>query len=108
MAISKQEIKAVADLARLELSEQDLDKYTSELDKILTYIQSLEKVDTKGVEPLVHADDSKDGGAQTPTRSDIEYSEQASGEWINEFREDFPKIAPQTEGRFFKVPQMGK
>lgn len=104
MAISKEEIKAVADLARLELSEQDLDKYTSELDKILTYIQSLEKVNTQGVEPLVHAEAKTQGGVQTPTRPDKEHS----GEWIDSFRESFPKIAPQTEGRFFKVPKMGK
>ena len=40
----------------------------------------------------------------TPMRPDII----AESEVLNQFREDFLKLAPQTEGRFIKVPKMGE
>jgi aspartyl-tRNA(Asn)/glutamyl-tRNA(Gln) amidotransferase subunit C len=98
MAITKEEITQVAKLARLALSEDDLAKYTTELDKILDYIQRLNSIDTNGIEPLISAFIDS-----TPTRLDqVAYSDE-----LDTFREEFLKIAPQSEGRFFKVPKMG-
>lgn len=54
MKITKQEVEHVAKLARLELSEQQKDMFTDQLSKILTYVEQLNELDTKGVDPTSH------------------------------------------------------
>ncbi len=54
MKITKQEVEHVAKLARLELSEQQKDMFTDQLSNILTYVEQLNELDTKGVEPTSH------------------------------------------------------
>ncbi len=54
MKISKQEVEHVAKLGRLELSEQEQEKLTDQLSSILTYVEKLNQLDTKGVEPTSH------------------------------------------------------
>lgn len=55
MAISREDVKKVSLLARLLLSEDELDKMTVQLGQILHYMESLNKVDTEHVEPMAHA-----------------------------------------------------
>jgi aspartyl-tRNA(Asn)/glutamyl-tRNA(Gln) amidotransferase subunit C len=55
MKISRQEVEHVAHLARLNLSEEELEKMTGQLDKILSYVAKLEELDTTGIEPTTHA-----------------------------------------------------
>ncbi len=57
MKITKKEVEHVADLARLELSEQEKEQLTSQLSNILTYVEKLNELDTKGVEPTAHVID---------------------------------------------------
>jgi len=59
MKISKQEVEHVAKLARLELAEGETDKLIDQLSKILTYVETLNGLDTKGVEPTSHVLDIK-------------------------------------------------
>ena len=59
MKISKQEVEHVAKLARLELSEQEKEQLTDQLSNILTYVETLNSIDTKGVEPTSHVLDIK-------------------------------------------------
>jgi aspartyl-tRNA(Asn)/glutamyl-tRNA(Gln) amidotransferase subunit C len=59
MKITKQEVEHVAKLARLELSEQEKEKLTDQLSNILTYVETLNGLDTKGVEPTAHVLDLK-------------------------------------------------
>ena len=54
MKITKQEVEHVAKLALLELSEQEKEKLTDQLSNILTYVEKLNELDTKGVEPTSH------------------------------------------------------
>ena len=49
--LGRDEVKHVAKLANLPVSDQELEKYSQQLSKILEYIEQLEKVDTKNVEP---------------------------------------------------------
>ena len=49
--ITEQDVKQIAALARLELSDADIEKYQAELSSILDYVDQIEKVDTKNVEP---------------------------------------------------------
>ena len=59
MKISKQEVEHVAKLARLELAEQEKDRLTDQLSNILTYVEKLNELDTKGVEATAHVLDIK-------------------------------------------------
>ena len=55
MNISKEEVAKVANLARLDLSEQKVAEITGQLDRILDYIAKLNEIDTKDVVPTSHA-----------------------------------------------------
>ncbi len=54
MKITKQEVKRVAALARLELSEEEIEKLTPQLDNILSYVAKLDELDTTGVPVTTH------------------------------------------------------
>lgn len=51
MHLTKQEIEHVAKLARLDLTEEEIDKYGSQLSAVLDYIDQLKEVDVAGIEP---------------------------------------------------------
>lgn len=54
MKITKKEVEYVARLARLSLNEAEKEKMTAQLDSILQYVDTLNKLDTKNVEPTSH------------------------------------------------------
>lgn len=93
MKISKEEVAHAAYLARLHFSEEEKEKFTTQLNKILEYMDQLGKLDTSQIEPTFHA------VAQT-----------------NVFREDVvrPSIsqelslsnAPDQDRGFFRVPKI--
>ena len=55
MGISRDEVKKVSLLGRLLLSEEELDKMTAEMGRILEYMDLLGEVDTEGIDPMAHA-----------------------------------------------------
>lgn len=55
MAISRTEVEKVSLLARLRLSEEELDRMTRQMGDILGYIDLLGHLDTEAVEPMAHA-----------------------------------------------------
>ena len=55
MKLSSQEVEYVAHLARLEVTDKEKEKFTAQLNDILGYIDKLNELDTKGVEPMSHA-----------------------------------------------------
>lgn len=54
MVIDKETVIKVADLARIEIKEQEISGLTTEMNKILTFMEKLNEVDTTGVKPLVY------------------------------------------------------
>jgi aspartyl-tRNA(Asn)/glutamyl-tRNA(Gln) amidotransferase subunit C len=54
MDLSREQVQWVAHLARLELSDQELDVMTRQLRNILEYVNQLQQVPTEGVEPMAH------------------------------------------------------
>ncbi|WP_018664427.1 Asp-tRNA(Asn)/Glu-tRNA(Gln) amidotransferase subunit GatC [Heyndrickxia acidiproducens] len=52
--ISKEQVKHVADLARLEMDEADIEKFTTQLGDIIHSAESLNELDTTGVQPTTH------------------------------------------------------
>ena len=55
MALTAEQVRWVAKLARLELSDAELEAMTRQLGRIVDYVAQLQQVDTEGVEPLAHA-----------------------------------------------------
>jgi aspartyl-tRNA(Asn)/glutamyl-tRNA(Gln) amidotransferase subunit C len=93
MKITRDDVIKVAELARLEFREEELEKFTEQLGNIITYIGKLNELDTKDVEPTSHVLD-----LATPLREDKVV------EWLT--REDALENAPQEEDGFFVVPQV--
>ncbi len=54
MKISKEEIEHIAVLARLTLPEEEKELFGSQLSSILDYMEKLNELDTKGIEPTSH------------------------------------------------------
>jgi aspartyl-tRNA(Asn)/glutamyl-tRNA(Gln) amidotransferase subunit C len=53
--ITPEAVHRVARLARLSLSESEVERLTRELDQILGYVEALQELDTSGIEPTAHA-----------------------------------------------------
>ena len=54
MALSREEVEKVALLGRLRLSEAELEKFTTQLNQIVGYVEQLQALDTEEVEPMAH------------------------------------------------------
>ena len=92
--IDKKTVKHVAHLARLELNEKELTKYSGQLASILSYISKLNEIDTTNVIPTSHALST----LKNVFRKDVLRKSLETGEAL--------KNAPASEGDFFKVPQI--
>jgi aspartyl-tRNA(Asn)/glutamyl-tRNA(Gln) amidotransferase subunit C len=55
MSISLKDVEHVAKLARLELSDEEKQVFTEQLNNILKYAEQLNSLDTEGIEPTSHA-----------------------------------------------------
>lgn len=93
MPISKEEILKVAQLAKLEFSEKELEKFDKDLNKILGYIEQLEEVDTTGIETL---------DSINPTRNILRIDENIP----SLSKEQSLQNAPELQDGFFKVPKV--
>jgi|APHig6443718053_1056840.scaffolds.fasta_scaffold741570_1 aspartyl-tRNA(Asn)/glutamyl-tRNA(Gln) amidotransferase subunit C len=93
MKISSEEVAKVARLARLELSQDKIDQYASQLGDILGYMDKLAELDTASVEPMYTPVDQV-----SVMREDVVAKDYT--------REDILKNAPETDGAFFIVPRI--
>jgi aspartyl-tRNA(Asn)/glutamyl-tRNA(Gln) amidotransferase subunit C len=57
--LTRADVEKVALLARLQLSDAELDTMTGQLAQIVGYVDQLAEVDTEGVEPMAHAVETK-------------------------------------------------
>ncbi len=87
------QVRKVASLARLELSEAEEQQFTGQLNSILDYVQQLDELDTTDVPPTTRA---------------IEVSNITRPDTLEVFaeREDILDSAPEREADFFKVPKI--
>lgn len=95
MAITEKDVLRVAELARLNLTEEETATYTTQLGRILAHVENLSQVDTDGVEPMT-----------TGCASDKEYALREDVVEEPLAREDALKNAPEQESGCFKVPQI--
>jgi aspartyl-tRNA(Asn)/glutamyl-tRNA(Gln) amidotransferase subunit C len=54
MALTREEVLHVAELARLSLSPEEIELFTGQLNQILEYVEKLQELDTSGVAPMAH------------------------------------------------------
>lgn len=54
MPVDRTEVLKIADLARLNFSDAELDSFTSRFQRILDYVEKLREVDVEGIEPTSH------------------------------------------------------
>ena len=91
--ITPEEVRELAVLARLALSEPEIARMTGDLDAILDYVDAMRELDTTGVEPMTHA-----VPFDCPLRSD----KVAPSLPVDEALAN----APRREGSFFQVPRI--
>lgn len=92
MKLNKKDIQHIANLARLDLSEEELKKYGSQLSDVLSYVEQLGEVDVSDTEPTAQVT-----GLENALREDkVE-------DWDNKEREDALAQAPEMEDGQVKV-----
>jgi aspartyl-tRNA(Asn)/glutamyl-tRNA(Gln) amidotransferase subunit C len=91
--IDREQVHKVAHLARLELTAEEEEKFTTQLSSILDYFEQLSELDTSTVPPTTRAID-----VSNITRLDDLQ--------IFPDREDILSCAPDGDGDFFKVPKI--
>jgi aspartyl-tRNA(Asn)/glutamyl-tRNA(Gln) amidotransferase subunit C len=92
--LTKEEVLKLAKLARLRLSEEEVEKYTEELGEILSYVELLSKVDTSSLKPT-----NQVTGLHSVYRKDEVVEYQAKPEELLE-------AAPESKDGYIKVKRM--
>ena len=93
MALDRTDVKSIADLARLAISDENIDKYSTELSSILDLVEQMNAVNTDGVQPLAHPTD-----AVQRLRADVVTE--------SNNREKYMANAPAQEEGLFLVPKV--
>ena len=87
------QVRHVADLARLDLSPAEEEQFTQQLGSILTYVEQLQELNTEGIEPTFHA---------------VEMSNVTRPDQVQPWPdpESILAGAPERADQFFKVPRI--
>ena len=93
MSIDKKDVLKVASLARLALTDSEIELYTSQLQRILGYVEKLSELDTTGVEPTTYTVPLKTAFREDRVKESLS-------------REDALWNAPDEDRGCFKVPQI--
>lgn len=92
--ISKETVQNIAHLARLEFSDEELEKFTTQLNSILGFMEKLGELDTDKIEATSHAVETP-----SPMRDDVVHSSDV-------IKLILDKDAPDHEDNFFRVPKV--
>ena len=93
MAMTRDEVRHIALLARLPLSDAETEAFAGQLDHILDAFRTLDRLDTTGVEPTAHI-----LPMPTPFRDDVVTNTPDPEAWLAN--------SPARDGRLFKVPKI--
>ncbi len=93
MSLTSDEVRSIARLARLAISDQDIPRYADNLSRILDFVAQLDKAETASVAPMAHP---------------LDMSQQLRADVVTETnqRELFQKNAPQVEAGLYLVPKV--
>lgn len=89
--LTPDDVRKVARLARLQLTDAEVETYTPQLGQVLQYIDRLSEVDTDGIEPMAHAIEVENVLRADESKSSLP-------------RELALSNAPKADGRYFLVP----
>lgn len=95
MNLDKATVEKLADLARLEFSEQEKDEMLQDMNKIMAFVEKINELDLDGVEPLIYM--VEEGNVM---RED-EVTDQVT-------RDEALKNAPSRDTDYFRVPKVLK
>ena len=105
MKVTERDVAYVADLANLELTDQERQRMLKDLNSILDYVDRLNELDTSSVPPMAQisakvgqSDEKPSNGNAAAWREDIARPSLPHTEAM--------KNAPETDGDFFKVPKV--
>lgn len=93
MSLDRDQVRKIAHLARLEISEQEVQAYAQELTRILDLIEQMNAVDTDAVTPMAH-----------PQAAPLRVREDSVTE--PDQRDKFQALAPATEAGLYLVPKV--
>ncbi len=93
MKITREEVEHVARLARLELSEEEKELFTGQMDAILAYVDKLNELDTTNVVPTSHAVPMENAFREDEERPSIGVDNALAN-------------APERAEGFFRVPKV--
>ena len=93
MSLTPEDVRKIAHLARLNLSEEDSVRYTAQLSNILHFIAKMDETDTNNIEPMAHPFDA---GQRLRPDNVTEPN----------LREKYQSIAPQVEAGLYLVPRV--
>ncbi|MCX9013837.1 MAG: Asp-tRNA(Asn)/Glu-tRNA(Gln) amidotransferase subunit GatC [Candidatus Methanoperedens sp.] len=94
--ITKEDLEHIGWLSRLELSDEDKEKYSPKLNSILDYFGELNEVDTEGVEPTYHV---------LPLYN-VFREDEVGGTTTSLTQDEALSNAPRKQDGFFKAPRM--
>ena len=95
MSITRADVDKIAKLAKLDLSEDERKKFTSQLSDIVSYVEKLSELDTEDVKPLAHVNDLTNVSREDSPRPSME-------------EKDVFKNSPQHDKEYFLVPKVLK
>ena len=93
MKITKDQVEYVARLAYLELTEEEKETFTHQLDSILSYMEKLNELDTRDIEPTSHVLPIKNVFRDDKVKPSLPSEEALSN-------------APDRKNGFFRVPRV--
>lgn len=93
MKIDKELVDKIAHLARLEFQDEQKIKIEEDLNRILSFMESLNEVDTNNVAPLIYLSDEKNVFRKDEIKQDISHEEAL-------------KNAPKKDSDYFRVPKV--
>jgi aspartyl-tRNA(Asn)/glutamyl-tRNA(Gln) amidotransferase subunit C len=93
MAITKKDVEYIANLSRLEITEEEKDQYAKQLSDILEHVNRLQALDTENIEPTYYAIDMKNVSREDVVRPSLD-------------KKDVFAAAPSIENNGFKVPKI--
>jgi aspartyl-tRNA(Asn)/glutamyl-tRNA(Gln) amidotransferase subunit C len=93
MSLTLEQVRRIAHLARIEVSDAEAESSLGHLNGIFSLIEEMQAVDTRGVEPMAHAQD-----LSQRLRNDTVTEENR--------RQAFQSVAPETEAGLYLVPKV--
>lgn len=97
--ITKKEVQRIAKLARLGLTNKEIEKYQKELSKILDYIEKLKEVDVSKIKPTSHSVLVENVMRSDEAKKPAPYRTEGSGAGLLE-------LAPETKNGYLKVKKI--